>query len=656
MNIIHFPKEAKFLSDFMTELPIGIFNKVSTGCGGTTIALESPYDYIVCVPSVNLVESKVSQYPRPATPDREGCDYEVLKVCGGVDADDIKRYLHSHNIHKIMTTYDGLYKIANLVDLKKYRILVDEYQTLLKAYSYRYRAINNMLSYLKDHPYVTYMTATPIDPEYSHEALKDLEYSKIEFETFEKIRVTRERTNHPEAKAAAIIEEYKKGGFPFGDYISNQAYFFVNSVTMAVRIAEKAGLTASETNFCLADNESNAEYLSKHGYKLGSVKDADCTSKQFHFLTSCSFEGVDIYSDRGLTFIVSNANNPNTLLDISTDIVQIAGRIRSKSNPLKGDIVHIYKTKSFDDSEESKWEKELAEWIEDAKKCEANYYHEETARSTKKSLKDSVNRHLSASTITDPVFQLMSINDKGDIFFDEYKVVAMNYTRKVMQAVYRDGLRLHVAYENAGKFEFNGNQHYTSSKDLNISLEVVDKKPRFKDLCKEYVNTKRKSNLTEADELRLRIIENRFNIIREAYDKLGADKLGTLKYEEKNIIEALISYGIENNGCIKDELKRKLRVGKRYTNKELKELFKSIYDVLRIKKTAKASDIEEYAVCDKYRTSSERGYEIIGFRPDPKPESETPISASADNQPVIKVEQYSLLNHPAFKACERRQE
>jgi hypothetical protein len=630
----------------MTELPRGIFNKVSTGCGGSTIALESPENYILCVPSVNLVQNKVAQYPN------ERCDYEVLGIYGNVNAEDIKRYIHSHDVHKIMTTYDGLYKIADLVDMTKYRVLVDEYQTLLKAYSYRSKAINSMLSRLKDHPYVTYMTATPIDPEYSHEVLKDLDYTKVEFESFDKIRVTKERTNYPEKKAVAIIEEYKRGGFAFGDYVSKQAYFFVNSVTSAIQIAKTAKLKAKDVNFCFSDNDSNNEMLAKNRYTLGNTKDKECTSKQFHFLTSCSFEGVDIYSETGLTFIVSNVVNPNTLVDISTDIVQIAGRIRSKSNPLKGEIVHIYRTGQFDCSDEE-WNATMSTMIEEAKDIVAGY--ETTTTALRRSVELNVERHQQASPkAIEPHFQLLTLNDKREVFFDPYKVTAMEYTRKVMQAVYRDGLRLHVAYEGAGKFDFNGNQHYTSSKDLNISLEVVDKKPRFKDLCREYVQKYDSTN--EADRLRLDIIANRFNVIKEAYIKLGAAKLGTLRYEEKPILEALNSYEVEANGGVKGELKRKLRANKRYTNKELKELFKSIYNVLGIKKTAKASDIEEYAVCDQYKSNGERGYEIIGFRLDPKPESETLISASADYQRVTKVEQRSLLDHPAFDVIAKRQE
>jgi hypothetical protein len=648
-QVINIPKHVQYLSEVMTELPKGIFNKVSTGCGGSTIAIESEHNYIMCVPSVNLVQNKVAQYPN------ERCDYNLLGVYGDITADQIKAYIMSNDVKKIIVTYDSLYKVAGVVKMSDYRVLVDEYQTILKSYSYRYKAINSMMETLADHPYVTYMTATPTEPYYNHPLLKNLPYTELKFEYNEKIHVTRRKTVNVKAEAVKIIEMYKTGGYPFEGTISNQAYFFVNSVQDAISIATSAKLKADEVNFCFSDNIINAEKLSIKKYKLGNTKDVDCTSKQFHFLTSCSFEGVDIYSDKGLCFILSDVKSKFTLLDVATDIVQISGRIRTKGNKLRSQLVHIYRTGQFDCTDEE-WELSLNQMITSAN----NYVHDYSICSddTRATLASQIRMcESSASNVGNPAFQLLSFNSNGGIFFDEYKVSNIKYTRELIHSIYRDGLRLHNAYQDAGKFEFNGNQeNYSKAEYTNIAIELADKRPRFDNLCRRYIELRQIQEPSEAEKRERQLIEYSKPNIQTGYELLGASKLGTLKYYEAAIIEAIKSDKVEAAGGVKGELKRKLRAGKRYTNKELKELFKAIYNVLGIKKTAKASDIEEYAVCDQYKSNGERGYEIIGFRPDPKPESETPISASADNQPVIKVEQYSLLNHPAFKACERRQE
>lgn len=48
-----------------------------------------------------------------------------------------------------MCTYDKLEKIAEYLNPSDYRLLVDEYHSLLKAYSYRDEAINGVVEKLQ---------------------------------------------------------------------------------------------------------------------------------------------------------------------------------------------------------------------------------------------------------------------------------------------------------------------------------------------------------------------------------------------------------------------------------------------------------------------------------------------------------------------------
>ncbi|KAA6304120.1 hypothetical protein EZS27_044235, partial [termite gut metagenome] len=47
-----------------------------------------------------------------------------------------------------------------------------------------------------------------------------------------------------------------------------------------------------------------------------------------NFYTSTSFEGCDIYDENGKVYIISDRKKSHTLLDISTLIIPICGRIR----------------------------------------------------------------------------------------------------------------------------------------------------------------------------------------------------------------------------------------------------------------------------------------------------------------------------------------
>ena len=58
-------KGKRYLSDVLkanglTDLPDNVMlNKVTTGCGMTSIALSNDTPYVVCVPKRNLVKNKV---------------------------------------------------------------------------------------------------------------------------------------------------------------------------------------------------------------------------------------------------------------------------------------------------------------------------------------------------------------------------------------------------------------------------------------------------------------------------------------------------------------------------------------------------------------------------------------------------------------------
>ena len=51
-----------------------------------------------------------------------------------------------------------------------------------------------------------------------------------------------------------------------------------------------------------------------------------------------------MYSGNALTFVISDCNKINTTVDISTELVQIAGRLRNADNPFRYYIYFIYNT------------------------------------------------------------------------------------------------------------------------------------------------------------------------------------------------------------------------------------------------------------------------------------------------------------------------
>ena len=80
------------------------------------------------------------------------------------------------------------------------------------------------------------------------------------------------------------------------------------------------------------------------GFPRSSTKD---TVMRINLYTSTAFEGCDIYDRDGMTFIVSDTRKRHSLIDISTSMIQICGRVRDSRY---GEIVHLYDTLPYKDS------------------------------------------------------------------------------------------------------------------------------------------------------------------------------------------------------------------------------------------------------------------------------------------------------------------
>lgn len=94
-------KSARFLSEVINEIPSQcLLNKGVTGCGGTTLEIQSKRDSVILVPNINLVLNKTKAHH-----DLIGVYGEVLKY----QFDDAFKKQRSYK--KIIATYDSLPKL-----------------------------------------------------------------------------------------------------------------------------------------------------------------------------------------------------------------------------------------------------------------------------------------------------------------------------------------------------------------------------------------------------------------------------------------------------------------------------------------------------------------------------------------------------------------
>lgn len=301
-------QEAKFLSDVLREIPSHcLFNKGITGCGGTTLEIESERDSIILVPNINLVLNKMDAYKTLA-----GLYGEITRLQFISKLDKQRKY------KKIIATYDSLPKLIDWLGpeiFKKYFLLIDEYHILFNSYALRYEAISAVLTYFKRFDNYCFMTATPLEEDNILEEIKDLDRITITWPQAVKVKAIVEDVFFTSKRVNELIDIALKA-----DY---NLHIFINSINTIRAIIKSIGTKDFRT---ICSKNAKREDM-RLGGKL-QVQSITSPVRKINFYTATAFEGVDIYDSVGKTIVVSDTNISQSLVDISTLFIQICGRLR----------------------------------------------------------------------------------------------------------------------------------------------------------------------------------------------------------------------------------------------------------------------------------------------------------------------------------------
>ncbi len=570
----------------MKDLPYDcIFNKVITGCGGTTVTLQNEEDYIIAVPTTELIINKIGR------PDagigtvkfHDGTHRQVYGLHGRYNIAierELFEYVATNNTKKIICTYDKLPKLCELLNPKRYRLLVDEYHRLLKDYSYRERAIDGVLDNFRRFKSFCFMSATPIQPSFKPSCLEDVEYVEAEWQNKEKMKVKLLQTNKPYTMAANIINKYLTNGYvTVNGEKSYEAYFFINSVTDIASILEYCHLNKDDVRIICANNEDNERKL--NGFKISSSLS---NSKRFNFITSKSFEGADYYSETGLCYVVSSASNKHTLASIDTDIPQIAGRIRTRENPFRNTLIHIFNANHRNLSLDVTFEdmKAITEQSLSTARDTIEYFNIAPVH-IKDNLRDSIKHDLNRL--------YMSYDKRKDKFELNDRLPKLElYNYMVNQEIYKNGLNVAKAYNDNG-IETDKYKYQRLTEDVSFSA----KKQSFKELFTIYVDLMENHPYSPS----IITMEQREPLLREAYRKLGAEKVKSLRYIKKSIRNALIN----KESCLEVEQKvaqmivENIQTGEPITVAKANQIIADAYTSVGVNHVAKAKDLHKWFEC-----------------------------------------------------------
>lgn len=581
----------------LLDLPYNcLFNKKITGCGGTTIALFNDEWYVIVVPTTELIINKTGSNESGISTitNYDGKQQTVIGLFGTFSyylKKQLKEYLSTEGTKKIICTYDKVNALTKLIDPSQFRILIDEYQILLKGYSYRKAAINGVLNNFRLYKSHCFMSATPINPDFKPSALDGIREVIAEWNETDTLRVVLSETKYPFQKAANIINAFKNGGFKMAlnGIVTNELFFFINSVGDIASILNYCELKDEEVKIVCADKEENKSRLT--GYTISNSRAAN---KPITFITSKSFEGADYFSETGASFVVSNSSKQQTLLDISTDIYQIAGRIRTESNPNRNTLIHIFNTTGKGS-------------------LNLNISYQEMV--------DLINDRIEGAKMLIDVANTNESANKADVFNDDYivkdelgkyylndtliKLELFNYS--INQQIYKNGISITKAYTNNNVEVFE----VPEDNELKNELVKVGTKLTFKEAFLKYSEIKSNPyNLTDTSYL-----EKVQPLIVSAYKQLGEKTVKELKYIKKNVEAAILNLDKSKNDenkvakLLKDEISAGF-----ISSCDLKSIFTRIYDMLGITTTAKATTITKYYECKETSRRIDgikvKGYEV----------------------------------------------
>ena len=562
------------LERFKDGIPFGIVNKTKTDVGGTYVAANCSSNYIIVCPFKDLVDSIAAD---------KNNRYEVFKCYGGVREYQFRKYIKNNTTYKIAVTYDSLPKLIRwLSGTEGWKVLVDEYHLILEDMDFRYDAINGLMEEIQKFKYYSFLSATPIDLDFEIDFLKQLPHYKVQWNGVTKITPIRYKVTQLTKGLARFIQIFLDEGISLPDINGNvnkveELYIFINSVTSIKQIADTLKLNPDDVKICCADRIRNNKLLGE--YQIESVSSPN---KKINFFTKKCFQGCNLFTNNGLIIVASDAYRTQTLVDISTTMEQIAGRIRINDeyqNIFRNVIVHLFSTNKNVMSDEE------FEMLMQDKEKEADKLLSGWSKLDKEERQTYIKR-MNLDT------ELVSIIN-GKMVYNNLKKQSFIY-KQALRKIYRDGISIRDSFMQSEKFELTNQNEW---EDFNIKLAKA-MTVSYEQLLKDYLDSPSESYEQEYPE---------FPLIKRY---LKESEMNTLRWNREKMLKA-----VEDKKLI-DKVFLAIYQPGFISNQELKSKLKDEFGRLGIKLSPKATLIENCTLYNVEKASRKidgktvSGYEL----------------------------------------------
>lgn len=537
---------------------------------------------------------------------------------------------------------------ALCINVYGYRLYIDEVHQVLEDYKTpeRRENIRGMLDVITKFPkdMVTCMTATPLERKYFFDEISCLDILTVDYGGFfadspnpDKLKrnVVLRRSKSLGTDVCKIVWEYLKGK-QFGN-----CHIFINSVNfIAYRVIKPLMEHHSdfdefkdEIRVVCGENESNIQKIRKA--VAATFKDKDVLGKtpdevesvimeqmkeyanygdfvqsinsetrKVNFYTKTAWLGADVFDKNGQIYIVSDGARKSTMADISTQYIQILGRIRDSSN---SKVIHLYSDNRY---------------LNEDGKCQ--FLEDMTDRERKRNawlamLQNGIENGLDDTSegtnreTLESKYYLTFDKRENKWVYDKYLQWNDEISYKVVHEDYRSGANLTKAMVQNG---------LTDVEDKPMESEKLKKKSTtrttFKKLYLEYVTLRNgNQNTLFADvNAMINLLETHEDCLRDAYEmdkRHGFRLVKALNYNRRAVISNIeIERNRGRKNDIKSNIKKHFRVGVLYSTADKKNKLATIENKLYLKRKIK---LENYcrteSVVKRVKGKPERLTKII---------------------------------------------
>lgn len=611
-----------------------IVNKKVTGCGFTTYCLFNKENTILVSPRKRLIKDKLKQFnmklpllyyfdrdQRKGVRQRSFQDlsnelYQYLKTC-----------YNDNRPFKLMVTYDSFINLVSMLERdfqfdisSVFRIVIDESHTIikdvkLKEYSNKC-VLSDFIKCLFRYQKLLFVSATPIIdyigciPEFcsGNVCYVELEWSNIRpvivrsygcknaTDAFDQIYKKYSTQQDPYCRNYFDVIHYGDGRSAY----SYEAVIFLNSIADIKKIVNKyvnklGVIDINDISVICAETDENARSLHATHPKLDileSIPKEGDKHMTWTFVTRTAFEGVDFCSPCASTYVIANYNVESLSIDIASDIPQIIGRQRLKSNVFRNTINIFYTNSQYviDDHEFQDYQK---------RKMKQSQVQIAIWNDSKDDYKETVLDNLNCKIEKNPNdLYLKTVNGIPEI--DALLIISENYCRDV--------LKNQITWYSIQSPQ-NGLQTYCNETEALRGMLANASSCKKEQERIKYISDYLSAFPGNRPELFRMLYNEGYTDIAYYFNTLPIDRIVANGYDPWKIRQE-IEYLTHSNG-IKALVSETFEQGHVYSRKEAKTILQELYDRLRINKTAKATDLENYLKIRIVKKNGLKAYKIL---------------------------------------------